>query len=103
MSSVIDHNDHSCPQISELEADFERLPTQKPQQQRFLRSQQDLRAKVEAQGAAADGGGGGDGGEAEEDADEVDTEMDPYELMEPVEILSKMPKQYYEQIVSDIL
>ncbi len=26
--------------------------------------------------------------------------MDPYELLEPVEILSKMPKDFFEKIVS---
>lgn len=25
--------------------------------------------------------------------------MDPYDLLEPVEILSKMPKDFYEKIV----
>ena len=32
--------------------------------------------------------------------DEAPEDMDPYELMDPVEILSKMPKDYYEKIVS---
>ncbi len=26
--------------------------------------------------------------------------MDPYDLMEPVDILSKLPKDYYDQVVS---
>ena len=30
----------------------------------------------------------------------ADDVMDPYDLMEPVEILSKLPKDYYEKIVS---
>lgn len=44
-------------QVTELEAEFEKLPNQKAQQNRFLRSQQDLKAKMEEQAAA----GGGDG------------------------------------------
>ena len=37
------------------------------------------------------------------EADEVAEDMDPYELMDPVEILSKMPKDYYEKIVRFML
>ncbi len=44
-------------QVTELEAEFEKLPPQKPQQSRFLRSQQDLKAKMESQAAAASAGG----------------------------------------------
>lgn len=35
-----------------------------------------------------------------EDEEEVVAPVDPYELLEPVEILSKMPKDFYEKIVS---
>ena len=54
-------------QITELEAEFEKLPAGKPLQTRFLRSQQDLREKLQAEAAAAaaQGGeeeGGEDGG-----------------------------------------
>lgn len=38
--------------LSELETEFEKLPAQKPQQTRFLRSQQDLKTKMEEQAAA---------------------------------------------------
>lgn len=34
--------------VTELEAEFEKLGNEKPQQTRFLRSQQDLKAKMEA-------------------------------------------------------
>ena len=52
-------------QLTELEAEFERLPPEKPIQTRFLRSQQDLKAKLEAEAAAAASGEGVevDGGE----------------------------------------
>ncbi|XP_064635641.1 cytoskeleton-associated protein 5-like isoform X2 [Lineus longissimus] len=79
-------------QISELEAEFDKLPAQKPLQTRFLRSQQDLRAKVEAQAEA----------QARGDEDEVDggpaEEVDPYELMEAVNIVPLIPKDFYEKI-----
>ena len=45
--------------MSELEAEFEKLPGGKPQQQRFLRSQQDLKAKMEEKVAQPDAEGDG--------------------------------------------
>lgn len=47
--------------MAELEAEFEKVGNEKPQQQRFLRSQQDLKAKMEEQAAA----GGGTANEGE--------------------------------------
>lgn len=37
---------------------------------------------------------------SDEDEAEVATAVDPYELLEAVEILSKMPKDFYDKIVS---
>lgn len=31
---------------------------------------------------------------------EVQPDVDPYELMDPVDILSKLPKDFYEKVVS---
>jgi len=42
--------------VTELETEFEKLGNEKPQQSRFLRSQQDLKAKMEAKMAEGDGG-----------------------------------------------
>ncbi|TSQ92631.1 Cytoskeleton-associated protein 5 [Bagarius yarrelli] len=79
-------------QLKELEEEWVKLPTGVPKQSRFLRSQQDLKAKFEQQQAA-----GGD--EADGDDDDVaETQVDPYELLEAVEILSKIPKDFYEKI-----
>ena len=50
-------------QITELEAEFEKLPAGKPLQTRFLRSQQDLREKLQAEAAAAAQGGEEEEGE----------------------------------------
>uniref|UniRef100_A0A671SXT1 Cytoskeleton-associated protein 5-like n=1 Tax=Sinocyclocheilus anshuiensis TaxID=1608454 RepID=A0A671SXT1_9TELE len=72
-------------QLKELEEEWVKLPTAAPKQTRFLRSQQDLKAKFEQQQAA-----GGDEVEA--------APVDPYELLEAVEILSKLPKDFYEKI-----
>ncbi|XP_053175118.1 cytoskeleton-associated protein 5 isoform X3 [Scomber japonicus] len=78
-------------QLKELEEEWVKLPTAPPKQSRFLRSQQDLKAKFEqqqAQGEPSDG----------EDEEETVAAVDPYELLEAVEILSKMPKDFYDKI-----
>uniref|UniRef100_A0A673JVG3 TOG domain-containing protein n=1 Tax=Sinocyclocheilus rhinocerous TaxID=307959 RepID=A0A673JVG3_9TELE len=79
-------------QLKELEEEWVKLPTAAPKQTRFLRSQQDLKAKFEQQ--QTDGGD-----EADDDDDEAEAaQVDPYELLEAVEILSKLPKDFYEKI-----
>uniref|UniRef100_A0A8C4HNT4 Cytoskeleton associated protein 5 n=1 Tax=Dicentrarchus labrax TaxID=13489 RepID=A0A8C4HNT4_DICLA len=78
-------------QLKELEEEWVKLPSSPPKQTRFLRSQQDLKAKFEQQQAQ--------GGEPSDDEVETVAAVDPYELLEAVEILSKMPKDFYEKIV----
>ncbi|CAI2179034.1 13105_t:CDS:10 [Funneliformis geosporum] len=70
-------------QIKELNEAFEKLPQVKPQQERLLRSQ------IAAAEAAAEAGGG-DEAEAEEEK-----EIDAYDLAEPVDVLSKLSKEFY--------
>nr|CAH0109138.1 unnamed protein product [Daphnia galeata] len=79
-------------QVTELEAEFEKLGNEKPQQTRFLRSQQDLKAKMEARMTE-----GNDANEEEVDGGDVVPDIDPYELLEPVDILSQLPKDFYEK------
>ncbi|XP_013885628.1 cytoskeleton-associated protein 5 isoform X2 [Austrofundulus limnaeus] len=79
-------------QLKELEEEWAKLPSSPPKQSRFLRSQQDLKAKFEQQQAQR-----GAQSEGEDEAETV-AAVDPYDLMEPVEILSKMPKDFYEKI-----
>ncbi|KAH9494766.1 Cytoskeleton associated protein 5 [Bulinus truncatus] len=81
-------------QVQELEAEFEKLPAGKAVQSRFMRSQQDLKAKMEEQAVAAAEGGTEDGVDG---ADEEEA-IDPYDLMTPVDILAQLPKNFYEQI-----
>ncbi|XP_008309452.1 cytoskeleton-associated protein 5 isoform X1 [Cynoglossus semilaevis] len=83
-------------QLKELEEEWVKLPSAPPKQSRFLRSQQDLKAKFEQQ--SAEGGGGGECDD--DDMAEAETAVDPYELLEPVEILSKLPKDFYDEIES---
>uniref|UniRef100_A0A672HC88 Cytoskeleton associated protein 5 n=1 Tax=Salarias fasciatus TaxID=181472 RepID=A0A672HC88_SALFA len=66
-------------QLKELEEEWVKLPPSPPRQSRFLRSQQGLKAKLQQQQEAA-------------------AAVDPYELMEAAEILSKLPKDFYEKI-----
>ncbi|XP_023811787.1 cytoskeleton-associated protein 5 isoform X3 [Oryzias latipes] len=78
-------------QLKELEEEWVKLPSTPPKQSRFLRSQQDLKAKFEQQQVQ--------GGEhSDDDEEEAAVAVDPYELLEPVEILSKMPKDFYDKI-----
>ncbi|XP_071537702.1 cytoskeleton-associated protein 5 isoform X3 [Panulirus ornatus] len=77
-------------QIQELEAEFEKFGSEKVVQTRFLRSQQDLKAKMEAQDD--------EDGDEDEDEEVNVPDIDPYDLMEPVDILSKLPKDFYEKV-----
>uniref|UniRef100_A0A667Y153 Cytoskeleton associated protein 5 n=1 Tax=Myripristis murdjan TaxID=586833 RepID=A0A667Y153_9TELE len=77
-------------QLKELEEEWAKVPSGAPRQSRFLRSQQDLRAKYEQQmtnGMCS----------LADESEEMAQQVDPYELLEPVEILSKMPKDFYEK------
>ncbi|XP_059831965.1 cytoskeleton-associated protein 5 isoform X3 [Hypanus sabinus] len=77
-------------QLKELEEEWVKLPTTAPRQSRFLRSQQDLKTKFEQQQAV---------GDDEEDEEEAEAPVvDAYELLEPVEILLKLPKDFYDKI-----
>ncbi|ESO97492.1 hypothetical protein LOTGIDRAFT_228176 [Lottia gigantea] len=80
-------------QVQELETEFEKLPSEKAKQARFLRSQQDLKAKMEEEALNEEAGGGGD---AEDDG--ASEEIDAYELIEAVDILALLPKDFYDKI-----
>ncbi|KAJ3596332.1 hypothetical protein NHX12_002741 [Muraenolepis orangiensis] len=79
-------------QLKELEEEWTKLPTSAPKQSRFLRSQQDLKAKFEQNQTQ-----GGDDADGEEEEDAV-VAVDPYELLEAVDILAKLPKDFFEKI-----
>ncbi|XP_049764940.1 protein mini spindles [Schistocerca cancellata] len=79
-------------QVTELETEFEKVKGMKVAPTRYLRSQQQKQAKLAAEMAASD-----DIGEEDEE-DGAAPEVDPYDLMEPVDILSKLPKDFYEKL-----
>ncbi|RIA95528.1 armadillo-type protein [Glomus cerebriforme] len=70
-------------QVKELNEAFEKLPQEKPKQERLLRSQ-----IAEAEAAA-------EAGKGEEDEAEEEKEIDAYDLAEPVDVLSKISKDFY--------
>ncbi|XP_014737318.1 PREDICTED: cytoskeleton-associated protein 5 isoform X2 [Sturnus vulgaris] len=80
-------------QLKELEEEWIKVSSAAPKQTRFLRSQQELKAKFEQQQGL---GGDADGGD--DDEEEAVPQVDAYELLEAVEILSKLPKDFYEKI-----
>ena len=80
--------------LKELEEEWGKLPVGAPPlPTRFLRSQHEYKAKVEAAAAAQTGASSdkADGGAVVE-------AIDPYEMMEPVEILSKIPADFLTQL-----
>ncbi|XP_068082829.1 protein mini spindles [Anabrus simplex] len=78
-------------QVTELEAEFEKVKGDRVAPTRYLKSQQQKQAKLNEAAAAGDDDGGGD---------EIDVaeEVDPYDLMDPVDILSKIPKDFQEKL-----
>ncbi|XP_077599193.1 cytoskeleton-associated protein 5 isoform X1 [Stigmatopora nigra] len=75
--------------LKELDEEWVKLPSSPPKQSRFLRSQQDLKAKFQQQAQREESG---------DEEEETVVAVDPYELMVAVDILSKLPKDFYEKI-----
>lgn len=78
---------------------FEKIPSGKPKQTRFTKAQQKAMAvaapaEEEEQGEAKQEGG--DGGESSD----APAEVDAYELSEPVDVLSKIPDNFYTDVNS---
>jgi cytoskeleton-associated protein 5 len=81
-------------QAKDLNTAFESLPKDKAVPEKRLRCEQPQDDEEEApSGRAASGGGGGE--EEEEDT----SGMDAYDLAEPVDILSKLPGDWYDKVV----
>ncbi|CAG9764905.1 unnamed protein product [Ceutorhynchus assimilis] len=80
-------------QMTELETEFAKIEGQKAVPTRYIRSQQEKQAKL-AEAAVEDG----NDEEEEADVDEPPQDIDPYDLVDPVDILSKLPKDFHEKI-----
>ncbi|XP_031837843.1 msps cytoskeleton-associated protein 5 isoform X2 [Nomia melanderi] len=79
-------------QITELEAEFNNLKEERVVPIRFLKSQKpkQICAASSTVDVIEDGKDDGDGVSV--------PEIDPYELLEPVDILSKLPKDFYDKL-----
>ncbi|KAJ8966867.1 hypothetical protein NQ314_003261 [Rhamnusium bicolor] len=78
-------------QITELEAEFAKIEGQKTTPIRYIRSQQEKQAKIAAETVE-------DEGAEDEEIDDAPQDIDAYELADPVDILSKLPKDFYDKI-----
>ncbi|KAK3901350.1 armadillo-type protein [Staphylotrichum tortipilum] len=87
-------NDLKPTQQNDLEAQFEKIKAEgAPKQERLLRSQQAAQERAPAGGG--DDAYEDDGGEADEPA-----EMDAFDLAEPQDVISKVPKDFYDNLGS---
>ncbi|KAL3267283.1 hypothetical protein HHI36_011414 [Cryptolaemus montrouzieri] len=78
-------------QITELETEFAKIEGTKARPTRYIKSQQQKQAKIVAEMED------GKGCEEEEEEEEV-PQIDTYDLADPVDILSKLPKDFYEKL-----
>ncbi len=78
--------------LDALKEEFEKVKGAKAVPERLLRSQQQRAAAAdEADGGAGDGAAGDGAG----DAAAEDEEADPFELLDPVDILAQLPSDFY--------
>ncbi|CAO3632931.1 unnamed protein product [Cunninghamella echinulata] len=84
-------------QIKELEEAFSKLPTDRPVPERLLRSEQQKAAEMATQELEM-----GDADDGDDDSNEQidDGHIDPFDLADPVDIMAKLPGNFYELIVS---
>ncbi|XP_050341877.1 protein mini spindles isoform X2 [Bactrocera neohumeralis] len=83
----------TLPQVTlkELEDEFDKLKGEKAEPSRYLKSQQEKQQQISAAAAEQEEAGDDEDGEGEEC-------IDPMDLIDPVDILSKMPKDFYEKL-----
>ncbi|GAB0097358.1 protein mini spindles [Sergentomyia squamirostris] len=82
--------------MKELESEFDKLKNEKAEPSRYLRSQQERAAAVAAAAAQAEDDDNGEEG----DDGNVTRDIDPLDLVDPVDILSKIPKDFYDKLES---
>ena len=85
------------PQMKELEEAWSALPGDPAVPTRLLRSQQ------QSQAAAVLPTGAEGGGQEAGVVPTVVEAVDPYEFLDPVDMLEQMPKDFYEQLVCNVL
>jgi cytoskeleton-associated protein 5 len=85
--------------LAELEEEFKKVEG-KPKQTRFLRSQQELKAKHEAEIEEKEMNGNDQNSDTNGE-EGVDEAMDPYDLMEPFDLKAKIPSDFKEKLVNN--
>ncbi|KAM7188054.1 Armadillo-type fold [Naviculisporaceae sp. PSN 640] len=81
-------------QQTDLEAQFEKVKAEgAPKQERLLRSQQAAQERAPAGGAGAED-------EYDEGGEEEPAEIDAFDLAEPQDVLSKLPKDFFDNLAS---
>lgn len=83
--------------VTELETEFAKCGRDKPEPTRFLKSQQ-AKAAANPIGNGTDGGGDNADGNGDGDDDADAEEINPLDLIDPVDILSRLPKDFYEKL-----
>lgn len=78
--------------LTELESEFDKSKGEKVEPTRYLKSQQEKRNAVAATAADGDDENGND------EDDNQQEEVDPLDLIDPVDILSKLPKDFYDKL-----
>lgn len=78
--------------LAELEGEFDKIKNEKATPTRYLKSQQEKQSVFKASG------GGGDEEDVEDDDNNQHEEVDPMDLIDPVDILSKLPKDFYDKL-----
>lgn len=78
--------------LTELEGEFDKIKNEKPIPSRYLKSQQEKQTALKSVGDGDDEEG------IDENNDNQREEIDPLELIDPVDILSKLPKDFYDKL-----
>ena len=89
-------------QLKELEEEWGKISGGPGAPARMLRSQQAQPPAAVAGGGGGGGGEGGGGGAPDTGGVAADAAavLDPYDLADPEDLLGKMPKDFYEKVVS---
>lgn len=78
--------------LAELEGEFAKIKNDKAEPTRYLKSQQEKQSALQAASV------NGEDVDADEDENQQHEEVDPLDLIDPVDILSKLPKDFFDKL-----
>ncbi|XP_046917779.2 msps cytoskeleton-associated protein 5 [Dermatophagoides farinae] len=85
--------------LQELQTEFDKYKDMKASPERLLRSQQHRQIEdVDAATIATNENDGGGGGGCDGVPSEADSEIDPFDLLEPFDVIAKLPGDFYTLI-----